>query len=421
MVADLKGKMGPEDELFIYTTGHGDKGGADGKGATLCMGSACHDLAGLLDGIPSSRRRVVMDQCYSGNWNRVFMDDPKTLFISAGSKNETVCCGEMAPRLWAPASEVPDLNGDHAISWDERYAYAAAGVRLSEPQFLVSPGYRQEGAAPFENRVVEVATPGELKGQTKRLHPGQYAIITFSADWCGPCKVYAPDFDRMAREGGGQHLFLRTENEELAKAWGVQSFPTVVIIDASGQRRVVDERYKIEWELAGFELTAEERFLKKITDAEKITDTSALPFVFESIAKDLVEAGLKEKAIPVFERLIAAAEKITDGEDCPFAFQLIAVNLAKAGLQEKAVPLFERIIAAVEKITDAFPRSLGFQLIAESLAKAGLQEKAVPLFERSIAATEEIKDPHHRSFVSQLIAVGLAKAGLKDRVALPRN
>ncbi len=336
LVAGLKAKIGGQDELVIYTTGHGDKAGEAGS---VCLADGCDydTVAPLLDGIPYGRRTVVMDQCYGGNWNARFLDDPKTLFITPGSKNEQVCCQEFAPRFWAEA--VPDENGDGTISWQERYANAVADRVLSSlPQFVPSPGYVQAGVPPFKPEVREIADEARFKAALKTLKPGQYAIVTFSADWCGPCKEYKPVFERIAKEAGGQHLFLRTENPELAKGYKVFAYPTVMVIAASGHTLTVEDRGAPLQKLAQFFIPIDLRFKTRIAAAEKIANDKDRTWVLVDIAWGLVKAGLKDQAVPVFQKALAAAEKTAHDKDHVWIFQGIALGLVKAGLKDK-VPI----------------------------------------------------------------------------------
>lgn len=95
----LKTKTSHDTDLVIATTGHGDQVGDAG---TLCLQDGCDGdtVVSILDTIPFAKRFVYMDQCYSGNWNKIFLNDPKTLFVSAGSKNEQDVCQEIAPLFW---------------------------------------------------------------------------------------------------------------------------------------------------------------------------------------------------------------------------------------------------------------------------------------------------------------------------------
>jgi len=56
-------------------------------------------------------------------------------------------------------------------------------------------------------------------------------LVDFWADWCGPCKTFAPIFDEVADENPDV-TFAKVDTEaeqELAGALGIQSIPTLMI------------------------------------------------------------------------------------------------------------------------------------------------------------------------------------------------
>lgn len=59
-------------------------------------------------------------------------------------------------------------------------------------------------------------------------------MIEFYAPWCGHCKALQPEWDSVAADLKGQVKFAKvdcTENEGLARKFGVQGYPTIKYFD----------------------------------------------------------------------------------------------------------------------------------------------------------------------------------------------
>lgn len=63
---------------------------------------------------------------------------------------------------------------------------------------------------------------------TKLLSSNTYVIADFYADWCGPCKVIAPQFEQLAKQHAapGKLAFAKVnvdEQQEVAQQFGVSA------------------------------------------------------------------------------------------------------------------------------------------------------------------------------------------------------
>jgi thioredoxin 2 len=59
-------------------------------------------------------------------------------------------------------------------------------------------------------------------------------VIDFWATWCGPCKMFAPEFARTAQANTGKWIAAKVNTEELqsvAARFGIQAIPTLAVFN----------------------------------------------------------------------------------------------------------------------------------------------------------------------------------------------
>jgi thioredoxin 2 len=57
-------------------------------------------------------------------------------------------------------------------------------------------------------------------------------VVDFWADWCAPCKVMAPEFEKLAADLAPDFRLLKLDTEaepEIAARYGIRSIPTVIM------------------------------------------------------------------------------------------------------------------------------------------------------------------------------------------------
>ena len=65
-------------------------------------------------------------------------------------------------------------------------------------------------------------------------------LVDYWADWCGPCRMVAPELEKVAKERAGKMVIAKVDTEALpdvAGRFAIRSIPTMILFDAGREQK----------------------------------------------------------------------------------------------------------------------------------------------------------------------------------------
>lgn len=156
---------------------------------------------------------------------RIFAVEKHVMNKIMNVKTILICAAVCA--LTACGSKASGTDGDNGA---DSVAQSEQGLQMGGSVKTVSlKSFPRESSGVIDLNADDVLVPN--------CRLDKVTVIDFNATWCMPCKKFAPVFDQVASEISDAD-FVSVDIDKAPKtasAFGVQSVPTVVILDENGK------------------------------------------------------------------------------------------------------------------------------------------------------------------------------------------
>lgn len=117
----------------------------------------------------------------------------------------------------------------------ERFHYNAAIASAYSAQQTVN---QSTMAAGRRGEPIKVISHGEQVDINQHLVPGNVTVIDFYADWCGPCRQFAPRLEQLTRDDSEialRKIDIVNWKTAVVQQFNIHSIPQVNVYDRSGR------------------------------------------------------------------------------------------------------------------------------------------------------------------------------------------
>jgi thioredoxin reductase (NADPH) len=150
--------------------------------------------------------------------------------------------------------------GDAAKAALQAQKYVASNAAASAKSEAINVVEKK----PEVKKVIEISSKEHFERELREANG--IVFVDFYAAYCGPCRMFSPQYDTWAKEYGGKIKFLKVNSEvcrEIFNQYQIQVVPTLIVFDEKGNVIRKSNGFK--------EIADVERYLEKTRDKEKLS------------------------------------------------------------------------------------------------------------------------------------------------------